>query len=76
MSGPRWWNRLAAWLYSWINDPLVELATPVWMEEAEADLEEQRDQYFLDDRVIDEIEAEADREGFRDAQSEAEDRPW
>lgn len=42
MSTPvRWYNRLAAWLYDRVADPLAGLAMPVWIEAAEADIEEQ-----------------------------------
>lgn len=38
----RWYNRLAAWLYEHnpLGDLLMELAIPVWQEQAEADLDE------------------------------------
>lgn len=38
----RWYNRLAAWLYEHnpVGDLLMELAIPVWEEQAEADLDE------------------------------------
>jgi hypothetical protein len=37
----RWRNRLAAWLYGVVGDPLMNLAVPVWTEEAERDFQEQ-----------------------------------
>lgn len=35
----RWYNRLAAWVWPWLCDPIQTLAIPVWQEEAEADME-------------------------------------
>ena len=42
MSAPvRWYNRLAAWLWERANELLTGLAMPVWIEQAEADGEEE-----------------------------------
>jgi hypothetical protein len=37
----RWYNRLAAWLWERVNEPLMDLALPVWQAEAYADLEDE-----------------------------------
>lgn len=36
----RWWNRLAAWIYGVIGERLMDLAMPVWNEEADRELAE------------------------------------
>ena len=70
----RWYNRLAAWLYGVIAEPLLDLAVPVWVAEAEADIEEQweaeaeHEPPWLDDAL-----AEAEERGYRQGLAEGGD---
>lgn len=76
MSKIRWYNRLAAWLYEVISDPLLDLSGPVWQAQAAEDAEEQYQEDFFGS-VVDEIEREAYNEGYRDAETDFYDpRPW
>ena len=77
MSAPtvRWYHRLAAWLYGVIGEPLMELATPVWTEEADADLEEMHREEEEAYRAEEEASARAAYEegcadGYREAERE------
>jgi len=36
-----WYNRLAAWLHGVVCEPIMDLAVPVWCEEAEREIAEE-----------------------------------
>ena len=44
----RWYNRLAAWLYDYVTSPLLDLASPVWEEEAEREIQAMYDDECAD----------------------------
>lgn len=72
----RWYNRFAAWLYPYVNEPLVSLALPVWQAEAEADIEQM---YREEERqsLIDSVGREAWDEGYEAAARELDhERPY
>lgn len=71
----RWWNRLAAWLYERIAEPLAGLATPAWMYEAEAELEEMEDPRWSE-HDLDEAYREGRADEARERDGDDVPRPW
>lgn len=67
----RWYNRLAAWLYPVIADPLARLASPAWA--AEADIEDMWQAEIERQGELDEIASQAYNDGWADgARAQAE----
>lgn len=68
----RWFNRLAAWLYPHVTDPLMNLALPVWQAEADADAEEEERET---NREMDEVFRAGAEHGYREGREDA-GSPW
>ncbi|MGE0456445.1 MAG: hypothetical protein AB7I13_00145 [Vicinamibacterales bacterium] len=70
----RWYNRLAAWLYGVIGEPLQQLAIPAWNEDAEDEEEIERRWQEHQSEMDAVFDAGLER-GYRDGREDA-GLPW